>query len=74
MPMTTTSLSAHNLVRAVSLVSLLTALFAVSAWALMAIGRFSGSATVAILVVSAFAASWIVTGRHGDDDISALLR
>lgn len=47
--------------------SLLTLVFIVAAWAMTAIGQFSGSVTVAVLALSAFWASWLVTGRRRDN-------
>jgi sterol desaturase/sphingolipid hydroxylase (fatty acid hydroxylase superfamily) len=70
MSMNTTAAPTHHVVRVATLASLLTVIFAVSAWFLIAVGQFHPSVVVLVLAVSSFCASWVVTGhRHQDDDL-----
>lgn len=72
MSMNTTSNASHHTARIVFFAVLLTLVFGISAWAMTAIGQFSESATVATLVISAFCASWVITGAHRGPSILTL--
>ena len=67
MSMHTSPAPTHHIARVATVVSLLTLVFAFAAWTMVSVGHFSASATVAGLAVSAFSASWIVTGTHHPD-------
>ena len=67
MSMHTIPAPTHHIARVAAVVSLLTLVFAVAAWTMVSVGHFSSSVTVAGLAISAFSASWIVTGTHHSD-------